>query len=339
MPLFFNPLETTAHRLSIVPPMFDYFGALGLHALIAAARVGVFDALRERPSTGGELAGTLGLDPRATDTLLRALTGLGYLRVRGGRHRLTRTARRWLTSDSPTSLLAGLEFWERTACVIWPRLEKAVRDGSADTPFYTLLENDRELARSFQAWTAAMARRQAPATARAIPVPRGAGQLLDVGGGHGVFSLELLRRHPGLRATVIDLPYALESAAEHPRLTMRAGSFLQDDLGTGYDVALLFNILHGLTDDETALLFQRLAVSLNPGGTIVIGDQFADSRMPGRASRTLLSLLELNYLVTVGGRVRDLREVAVLLRAAGFRKVRHRRPLGSPATELAVARR
>ncbi|MEV0390998.1 methyltransferase [Nonomuraea sp. NPDC050643] len=338
MPLFFNALEAGAHRLSIVPPMFDYFGALGLHALVAAARMGVFDALGERPSTGGELAATLNLDPHASGVLLRSLAGLGYLRVRGGRYRLTRTARLWFTTDSPTSLVAGLEFWERTACVIWPRMEKAVRDGSPVTPFYALLESDPELSRSFQAWTGALARRQAPAAARVVPVPRGAGRVLDVGGGHGLVSVELLRLHPGLRATVIDLPGALEAAAEHPRLTLRAGSFLDDDLGDGYDAVLLFNVLHGLDDQEAATLLRRLAAALNPGGAIVVGDQFADSLMPGRASRTLLRLLDLNYLVAAGGRVRGFREVAHMLRAAGFRRPRHRRPLRSVATELAVAR-
>ncbi|GAA3689734.1 methyltransferase [Nonomuraea antimicrobica] len=338
MPLFFNPLEAAAHRLSIVPPMFDYFGALGLHAIIAAARTGIFDALSERPRTGGELATDLGLDPRRTEALLRALTGLGYLRARGGRYRLARTARLWLTTGSPTSLVAALEFWERTACVIWPRLEEAIRDGSPPTPFYALLESDPALARSFHAWTAALAGRQAAATARAVPVPRDAGHVLDVGGGHGLFSVELLRRHPGLRATVVDLPHGLESAADHPRLTLRPASFLEDDLGHGYDVVLLFNIVHGLSDEETARLFPRLAAALNPGGTIVVGDQFGDSLMPGRASRALLHLLDLNYLAAVGGRVRTFREVAALLRTAGFRRIRHRRPLGSPATELAVAR-
>ncbi|MFC4116006.1 methyltransferase [Nonomuraea zeae] len=337
MPLFINALEAAAHRLSVVPPMFDYFNALGLHALIAAARMGVFDALDERPSTGDELAATLGLDPSSTTMLLRALAGLGYLRIRRGRYRLTRVSRLWFTTGSATSLVAGLEFWERTACVVWPRLEKTVRDGSPATPFYELLENDPELSRSFQAWTAAVARRQAPATARAIPVPRGAGRVLDVGGGHGVFSMALLRRHPGLRATVLDLPRALDAAAEHPRLTLRAGSFLSDDLGGGYDVVLLFNIVHGLDDEAVAALLPRLAAALNPGGTIVVGDQFGDSVMPGRASRTLLGLLDLNYRVAAGGRVRGFAEVSRLLREAGFRRPRHRRPLRSVTTELAIA--
>ncbi|MET7334207.1 class I SAM-dependent methyltransferase [Nonomuraea sp. NPDC005650] len=337
MPLFFNALEAAAHRLSLVPPILDYFGVLGLHALVAAVRTGVFDALRRRPSTGAELAAALGLDPRSSDALLRSLAGLGYLRVRGGRYRLTRAARLWLTTDSPQSLVAGLEFWEHTACVIWPRLESAVRDGAPATPFYELLESDPELSRSFQAWTAALAGRQAPAVARAVPVPRGARRVLDVGGGHGRFSLELLRRHPRLHATVLDLPQALKATADHPRLSTRAGSFLDGELGDGYDLALVFNILHGLDDAEAAALLGRVAAALNPGGTVVVGDQFGDGLMPGRASRTLLHLLDLNHLVTTGGRVRGFREVSELLRAAGFRAPRRRRPLRSVPTELALA--
>ncbi|WP_188194600.1 methyltransferase [Nonomuraea sp. SYSU D8015] len=338
MPLFFNVLEAAAHRLSIVPPMFDYFGALGVHTLVAGARLGIFDALRDRPSTGPELAAALGLDPGSADGLLRVLAGLGYLRRRGGRYHLTRPSRRWFTTDSPTSLVAGMEFWERTVTVIWPGVERTVRDGSpGGTPFYTLLESDPDLSRSFQAWTAALARSQAPATARIIPVPRGARQVLDVGGSHGWFSVELLRRHPELRATVLDLPEALKAATAHPRLTLRAGSFLEDDLGSGYDVVLLFNIVHGLGDEETATLLGRLATALNPGGAIVIGDQFDDGILPGRASRTLMGLLDLNYRIAAGGRLRGFREVARLLTAAGFHRPRHVRSLRSVATELAVA--
>ncbi|MEU6720966.1 methyltransferase [Nonomuraea sp. NPDC046802] len=96
--------------------------------------------------------------------------------------------------------------------------------------------------------------------------------------------------------------------------------------------------MHGLCDQEAATLLRRLAAALNPGGAIVVGDQFGDSVMPGRSSRALLHLLDLNYLVATGGRVRGFAEVAQLLRAAGFRRPRHRRPLRSVTTELAVAR-
>ncbi|MBE1557227.1 methyltransferase [Nonomuraea africana] len=338
MPLFPNPLEAAAFRLSIVPPMFaDYFGVLGFHALVAGVRLGVFDALQTRPMPAAQLAVELGADRRHTETLLRSLLGLGYLKRRADRYHLTRAARTWLCADSPLCLAEGLAFWERCATRIWPGLEKSVRDGTPAVPFYTLTEGDPELSRSFQAWTAAIARRQGPATAAAIPVHRDARQVLDVGGSHAVYSLELLRRHPELRATVIDLPQALTAAPPHPRLTLRAGSFLDDDLGEGFDLVLLFNIIHGLGDAELAVLLRRVARALNPGGLLVIGDQFKGA-MPGRASRTLLDLLDLNYLIAGGAGIRTFAEVGRLLTAAGFGRPRHRRPLGAPSGELALAR-
>lgn len=153
--------------------------------------------------------------------------------------------------------------------------------------------------------------------------------------------MELLRRHPLLQATVLDLPEALKAAEIEeqfrPKMRLWPASFLEADLGEGYDIALLFNIIHGLSDFKTADLFARLATALKPGGTIVIGDQFRGSA-PGRASRTLLDLLDLNYLIAVGGRVRTFAEVAALLTAAGFTSPRHRRVLRSPATQFAEAR-
>ena len=39
-----------------------------------------------------------------------------------------------------------------------------------------------------------------------MPVPDGARDMLDIGGSHGYLSVAVCRRHPELRATVLDLP-------------------------------------------------------------------------------------------------------------------------------------
>lgn len=339
MPLLANPLEAVAFRLALIQPLLaDYFGVLGFHTLLAGARLGLFDALATRPMTSRETAAHLGSDETVTAALLRALTGLGYLRQRRDGYRLTRQARAALCSSSPTSVLPGLDFCERSVTALWSGLERTLRDGVPPTPLYTLTERDPELSRSFQAWIATLASRQAPHAARLIPVRRDARRLLDLGGSHALYSIALLDRHPALRATVLDLPQALTAARPHPRLTPRPGSFLDDDLGEGFDLVLLFNILHGLDDAKTAKLLSRAAAALNPGGVIVIGDQFRGP-VPGRASRTLLDLLDLNYLIAGGGGVRSFSETAALLTAAGFHRPRHRRPLRSPTVELVLATR
>ena len=88
------------------------------------------------------------------------------------------------------------------------------------------------------------ARLAADEVARRTRVPRGATAMLDVGGAHGLFSVALCRKHPGLRATVLDLAPAVEASAPllaeeglGARVVHRVGDALTDDLGEdAYDM-------------------------------------------------------------------------------------------------------
>jgi SAM-dependent methyltransferase len=128
--------------------------------------------------------------------------------------------------------------------------------------------------------------------ARRVPVPDGARDLLDIGGSHGYFSVVLCRRHPGLRATVLDLPDAVtharpllerEGVGEH--VTLRAGNALTDDLGeAAYDVILIFSLVHHFDEETNRSLVSRAARALRPGGYLVIGDALRPSS-PGRGGQ------------------------------------------------------
>ena len=52
-------------------------GCWTTQAIHAAVKLGIVDALADGPATSTSLASALGLDPRATHRLLRALAGLG----------------------------------------------------------------------------------------------------------------------------------------------------------------------------------------------------------------------------------------------------------------------
>src|SRR5688500_11333686 len=82
-------------------PYFDtWIAVLGARAVMAASRLGVVDALAERPDDAAGLAERLKMDARGLDVLLEALRSLDYARRRrDGRYRLTRSARRWLAAE------------------------------------------------------------------------------------------------------------------------------------------------------------------------------------------------------------------------------------------------
>ena len=345
MPLTTNALERVVLTgLNSQPALLlDYFSALGFRAAIAGVRLGVFDALDEGPATAAEVAQRLGTDKRSTGSLLEALTSLHYLRRRGDRYANAPTARKWLTKEHAPDFVEATRFLEMAALDLWGDLEQAVRSGRPVRPFYEWLEADASRSAAFQVWTRWIAGAVAPEIVRRVPLPGGARRLIDVGGGHGRYAAAYCRARAGLSAVIFDLPTALRSAEDllgepdlNGRIHLQPGDFLADDLGAGFDVALLINIVHGLTEDENRRLIGRVAEALNPAGTILIVEQFA-GRAPGPAVYAIQRLLDLNYHLALGGRTYRYADAAGWLTDAGFGSPRRINLRSAPGTSLALA--
>lgn len=347
MPLIPNAIE----RLVLIglnrqpALLLDYFATLGFRAAIAAVRLGVFDALDGGAATADEVAGMISSDARGTQSLLDALAALGYVRKRGDRYENRPTATRWLVTARDPGFVEATRFLEMAAFDLWADLEHSVRTGMAKRPLYEWLESDRDRSAAFQTWTRWIASTAAPEIVRRVPVANPAGRLLDVGGGHGRYAAEFCRVHPELAAVVFDLPTALESARDlledpelNGRIGLEAGDFMTDSLGKAFDVALLINIVHGLSPDQNRHLLRRVGESMRPGGTVVIAEQFA-GRAPGPAVHAIQRLLDLNYHFAFGGQTYRFADAAQWLAEAGFGSPRRVSLRSAPGTSLAIARR
>ncbi|HEV7883240.1 MAG TPA: methyltransferase dimerization domain-containing protein, partial [Solirubrobacteraceae bacterium] len=200
-------------------PYFDSFTALvAARALTTAVLLGVFDALHEQPATAAELAVRLRLDPLGADTLLTTLTTLGYVEADGDLVRNAPVSEQQLVRSSPNSIAT---FVGEQADLHWQTLTllpDAVRDGRA----YAMHEQRHDDSQRWEAYIRGLYEISRPdhdANAALVPVqdPR---LLVDVAGGHGAFAMAMCRRHPRLRATVIDLPPA---AAVGRRIVQQEG--------------------------------------------------------------------------------------------------------------------
>ena len=114
----------------------------------------------------------------------------------------------------------------------------------------------------------------------------GAKRMMDLGGGSGVLSLALLRSYPNLTALVVDIANVCaagrEIAAEQAmeaRLTFRAADYEQDKLPSGFHLVLECDV-GGYSEG----VLQKVWAALEPGGRLVIVDQFATGQ--GLASET-----------------------------------------------------
>lgn len=66
------------------PILHTQFAYTLARVLMAATRLGVFDALKDEPVAAGEIARRCSTDPVATEKLLFALVGAGYAQARDG---------------------------------------------------------------------------------------------------------------------------------------------------------------------------------------------------------------------------------------------------------------
>jgi SAM-dependent methyltransferase len=323
-----NPIERVVARLNVAPqPLIDTQIAYTLaRVVMAGTKLGVFEALGAGASTAREVAERCGTDPGATEKLLFALAGTDYVRGEDGSYSLEPVARKWLLRESPHSLADKLvlqfDEWEFLG-----RTEEYVQSGQPIELHDVLTDEQWD---TYQKGMRAMAGAFAAEAVRRLPVPKGATDLLDIGGSHGYYSVALCRRHEGLRAVVLDLPQAVERAAPllakegmGDRVVHRVGNALTDDLGTeAYDVVFTAQLVHHFSDAENRDLAARVARALRPGGVYAILDAF---RSPtAKDAGQVPALLEFYFALTSQSGTWAPEEMAEWQRSAGLRP---RRPI------------
>jgi protein-L-isoaspartate O-methyltransferase len=337
-----NPAEWLALRAGLVPDAAaEAWGGMALSAvLITAVRTGVTARLAQQPSTAAELAADLGLDPLPTRLLLDCLRSAGHVSCRAGRYQLSRSSRRWLDPGSTLSVaqfVAGTaDYWSW-----WSGLDEVARSGQpaghhdappGDPYWRRYISGQYELARL-----------SAAEVARKLRLPRDPRSLLDIGGGHGWYSAQLCRRYPRLVATVLDLPGSaaigreiIARAGMADRVRHRDGDAIADDLGSGYDAVLCFNLVHHLAPGQITSLFGKIHEALAPGGLLAVMDAFAD---PGRRQSAAANFLGLFVYLSSGSQVHTPAQLHGWLREAGFGTPRRIRVLRIPGQAMYVVSR
>lgn len=142
--------------------------------------------------------------------------------------------------------------------------------------------------------------------------------VIDVGGGTGAMLAEVLRLHPHVRGTLVDLPRTVaqakpifEAAGVTDRATVAGQSFF-DPLPRGADVYLLRGILNDWPDAEALAILRRCAQAAGPNGRIVILKSVGPDDQPRPVMIEML---------LCGGKHRSVSEFKVLASEVGLEVV------------------
>lgn len=329
MPLIPNFLERLGFRWNLAPSPYLEILAVGAYKAVSLAdRFDVFEKLRGRPQAPKELADSIGWNKDATKILLDLLAEYGYLERHGELFANSPSSAKWLLRSPGGSFSDAVRVWDGLFEFWSAHEQETMRNGRPSMTIYDWFNQHPQSWRTFhdeEVWFANLFGNQ---IASKLKIPSNARKLLDVGGGHGMYSVKLCRRHPNLAATIFDQPKVLELTKEilasenmSDRISMRPGDLARDDFGSGYDVALLFNIIHGFSPETNTELLRRVARSLNPRGMLVIFDQLTGGEF-GPAQRASNRFWGLAYLTLLGGRVYSASEVGEWMTASGFNDVR-----------------
>jgi 2-polyprenyl-3-methyl-5-hydroxy-6-metoxy-1,4-benzoquinol methylase len=155
---------------------------------------------------------------------------------------------------------------------------------------------------------------------------KGVKTALDLGGGPGTYSMEMAKR--GVRVTLFDYPEAIEVAKrliekERARgINFIRGNFMADDIGRGYDLIFVSQILHSYSEEDNLLMLRKCKKALNNGGQIIIQDFYiSDNRTYPPQS----ALFSVNMLVnTQAGRCYSPGEISEWLLKAGLKNIKTR---------------
>jgi len=298
-------------------------GTLASQALYVAAKLGIADHLVDGPRHVDELAQATETDASSLYRVLRALASLGIFTEQGDRvFAMTPTAEP-LRSDVPNSLRDVAIFWgEDWHWQTWGKTIYSVRTGNSawaqahGDDVFAYFEKNPEAGAVFNR---AMSSFSGLATKAVIDAYDFSGieKLIDIAGGHGRLLAGVLEAYPSMRGVLFDLPHVLEGATRVDRCEYVSGDFFVS-VPSGGDAYIMKHIIHDWDDERALKILRNIRTAMKPEGRVLLVEAvIADGN-----NQDFGKLLDLEMLVSPGGKERTAAEYEELFTRAGLRLTR-----------------
>lgn len=148
-------------------------------------------------------------------------------------------------------------------------------------------------------------------------------KMMDLGGGSGAYSINAVQNFEGLTAVVFDLPPVtvvteeyLERNGVTDRVSTMGGDFINDDLPSGCDVAVMASNLPIYDGPNIQRVVQKAFDALLPGGEMHLVGETLNSDGIGPLDAALWGMAEIHY--GSGGRSHSDAECIGYFKNAGF---------------------
>ena len=246
--------------------------------LAAAVELKVFDFLEsEGACDRNVIAEGIGINGMFSRSFLDTLSGVGLLSKTDEKYENTQIAKDFLLSGSP--YYQGDWLLNIGRGNHWSNLAESLKKQQQELAGFKA--GPGELFLTSLAETAL--RGELQAVTKEITAWDGFGDaksVLDIGGGHGLYTIALCQLNPNLKGVVFDKPHVTGTTKQfiarygmEDRITTMDGDICADSFGKGYDIVIVSHLLYKFRKDLEPV-FEKAYQSLNPGGLLVANHWF-----------------------------------------------------------------
>src|SRR5919198_1485809 len=350
--------QTTTMQVSPDPIFQMVTGFWVSKTLMTAVELEVFSKLSGNKTVDiNGFQNMFGMQQRPAEVFTTALVSLGLLNVTENKERDTKDARMlsnsqlsevFLDKNKPSYIGDFIIMMDKHLYNRWDKLAASLKtnrpvevaaegDISAGTMFDKAKSN--QLNEQMEMFTHAMyGVSVGPAMALAKVFDfSGYSKMMDIGGGSGVYAIEVIKQNPNMSAVVLELEPACRVADQYIKRFNLEGKihtqvldFFKDNLPTDYDVALLSHIIHFLDEEKDKILLKKIYDSLpnDRNSAIIISEWLLNDEKTGPVPSALMSLTMI--VDQPQGRNYSFSEVSKMLTDVGFTNI-EKRPLAGPA--------
>jgi len=302
-------------------------GARIAMALRVAAERGIADRLAAGPKTVAALADETGLPAESLQRLLRGLSAFGvFAESPDGVFSQTELSACMRQAACPSLREMILVLNDDAVLNGWRRLPQVLDSGAPAFPaangesFFDYIASDPERSALMGGFMTGIYGSEGAKIAASVPLAR-FGSLLDVGGGQGHVLIDILQRNPGVRGALFDLPQtaaiarAFLAGKGFAQCEVLAGDFFES-IPSGFDAYFIKSVLHDWDDDSSVRILSNCRKAMPEHSRVLVADIVIQ---PGKPVRHPHRLIDLEMMVSFGGKERTSDDFEKLLTRAGLK--------------------
>jgi orsellinic acid C2-O-methyltransferase len=286
------------------------------------------DLLGDDRKSVDELASEAGIPAGSLRRLMRALSYIGVFKEQNDGRFSNNEVSVYLRSDAESSLremslVLNSDAWLGG----WQQLDRVLQTGMPAFPevngqtVFQYISSDARRSENFARFMKGIYGPEGPRIAAGFAFGRFS-RLIDVGAGAGNILADILRTHAGVTGAVFDLPRTADVARKFladqdlsDRSEVIAGDFFHE-VTPGYDAYFIKSVLHDWDDEQSVRILANIKRAMPEHGRVLITEIVLD---PGKPIGHPIAFVDLEMMVTLGGKERTAQEFSDLLRAAHLR--------------------